>query len=185
MSKKRGPWTIEETTEIYQNSFIKVVEDKVIRPDGKPGAYSTVTMKAGVAILPIDKFGTLYLTRQFRYALGQESIEVVCGAIEENEPPLTAAKRELEEELGIKADEWIELGAFDLDTSIVHCPVYIFLAKQLKFTSTHREGTETIETVKIPFDTALQMVMDGKITHSPSCVTILKTFVSELYKRTR
>ncbi|MFB2878585.1 hypothetical protein [Floridanema aerugineum] len=55
---------------------------------------------------------------------------------------------EIEEELGIKADEWIALGAIDLDTSIVHCPVHLFLAKQLTFTSTHQEGTETIKTLK-------------------------------------
>jgi 8-oxo-dGTP pyrophosphatase MutT (NUDIX family) len=91
--------------------------------------YATVTMKPGVAILPIDSDRIVYLTRQFRYALGKESIEVVCGAVEENEPPLEAAQREVQEEIGIKAEEWSEIGVFDLDTSIVHCPVYLGLAE--------------------------------------------------------
>ncbi|WP_196797373.1 NUDIX hydrolase [Gloeocapsa sp. PCC 7428] len=87
-------------------------------------------MKPGVAILPIDSDGNVYLTRQFRYALGKESIEVVCGAIEEDEPQQKAA-RELEEEIGIKASKLIDLGVVDLDTSIVNCSIQLFLAKEL------------------------------------------------------
>jgi 8-oxo-dGTP pyrophosphatase MutT (NUDIX family) len=136
--------------------------------------YATVKMKSCVAILPIDSDRVVYLTRQFRYALGKESIEVVCGAIEEDEPPFEAAQREVQEELGIKAEEWIDLGVFDLDTSIVHCPVYLFLTKHLSFTQTNQEGTETIERLRMPLDAAVQMVMDSKITHAPSCVLILK-----------
>jgi 8-oxo-dGTP pyrophosphatase MutT (NUDIX family) len=101
-------------------------------------------------------------------------MEVVCGSVEEDEPNLEAAQREAQEELGIKAEEWIELGVFDLDTSIIHCPVYLFLAKQLTFVEAEQEGTETIETLRLPLDEAVQMVMDNKITHAPSCVLILK-----------
>jgi 8-oxo-dGTP pyrophosphatase MutT (NUDIX family) len=176
MAQKHGPWTIQETSQKYQNSFISVREDQVLQPDGQPGTYGTVTMKPGVAILPIDSDRTVYLAQQFRYVLGKESLEVVCGALEEDEPPLDAAQRELEEELGIKAQEWIDLGLFHLDTSIVHCPVHLFLAKQLTFTQANREGTETMETRRIPFDEAVQMVMDSNITHSPSCVLILKGY---------
>jgi 8-oxo-dGTP pyrophosphatase MutT (NUDIX family) len=174
MAQKHGPWTIQETTQKYQNSFINVHEDQVLQPDGQPGMYATVKMKSCVAILPIDSDRVVYLTRQFRYALGKESIEVVCGAIEEDEPPFEAAQREVQEELGIKAEEWIDLGVFDLDTSIVHCPVYLFLTKHLSFTQTNQEGTETIERLRMPLDEAVQMVMDSKITHAPSCVLILK-----------
>lgn len=174
MVEKYGPWTIQETSQKYQNSFIKVQEDQVLQPDGQPGMYATVTMKPGVAILPIDSDGVVYLSRQFRYAVGKESIEVVCGAVEENEPPIEAAQRELQEELGIKAEEWIELGFFHLDTSIVHCPLYLFLAKQLTFTQINQEGTEKIERLRTSFNEALQMVMDSVITQGASCVLILK-----------
>lgn len=146
----------------------------MLQPNDKPGSYATVTMKPGVAILPIDRDRIVYLTRQFRYALGQESLEVVCGAVEEDEPAMDTAQREVQEELGIKADEWRDLGCFQMDTSIVRCPVYLFLATQLTFVETNREGTKTIETVKVPFNEAVQMVMDSVIIHSPSCVLILK-----------
>jgi ADP-ribose pyrophosphatase YjhB (NUDIX family) len=176
MEQKNGPWTIQKTHQKYQNSFINVCEDQVVQPDGQPGMYATVKMKPGVAILPIDSDRNVYLIRQFRYALGKESIEVVCGAVEENEPWQEAAQREIEEEVGIKASELIDLGIVDLDTSIVRCPVQMFLAKQLALTETHQEGTETIKTLHIPLNTAVKMVMDNVITHAPSCVLILKAF---------
>ncbi|HEY9602740.1 MAG TPA: NUDIX hydrolase [Allocoleopsis sp.] len=174
MAQKHGPWIIKERTHKYQDSFINVRQDQVVRPDGQPSTYSTVVMKPGVAILPIDSDRTVYLVKQFRYALGKESLEVVSGALEENEPPFEAAQREIHEELGIKAKEWSELGVFDIDTSIIHCPVHLFLARQLMFREAHQEGTETIEPVRISLDAAVQMVMESKITHAPSCVLILK-----------
>lgn len=174
MVQKHGPWTIQDKTQKYQNSFIDVCEDQVLQPSGQPGIYATVTMKPGVAVLPIDSDSFVYLTQQFRYAIGKESIEVVSGAVDENEPPLEAAQREVREELGVEADEWIDLGVVDLDTSIVLCPTHLFLAKRLTFSETEREETETIETVKISFDLAVEMVMASVITHGPSCVLILK-----------
>lgn len=174
MARQHGPWTIQDTAQKYQNSFIDVCEDQVVRPDGQPGTYATVTMKPGVAILPVDGDRAVYLTRQFRYAIAKESIEVVSGAIDENEPPLEAAQRELREELGIEADEWKDLGMMNLDTSIIRGPLHLFLAQRLTFIEAQPEGTETIETVKMPFDDAVEMVMASAITHGPSCVLILK-----------
>ncbi|OKH43902.1 hypothetical protein NIES2101_29390 [Calothrix sp. HK-06] len=174
MPIQHGPWTIQQTKVKYHNSFISIREDQVLQPDSIPGTYAIVKMKPGVAILPIDNDKNVYLTKQFRYALGKESIEVVSGAVEEKEPRQSAAHRELREEIGIIASELIDLGVVDLDTSIVRCPMHMFLAKQLTTTETDQEGTETIEKFYVPLDTAVQMVIDSKITHAPSCVLILK-----------
>jgi hypothetical protein len=82
MAEKHGPWTIKETNQQYENSFINVREDQVVQPDGQPGMYATVDLKPGVAVLPIDSEQIVYLSRQFRCVLGQGSIEVLCGVIE-------------------------------------------------------------------------------------------------------
>ena len=65
-------------------------------------------------------------------------------------------------------------GVVNLDTSIVQSPVYLFLAQELSFGESDREGTETIEPVKSSLDEAVQWVMNSEITHSASCVLILK-----------
>jgi hypothetical protein len=172
--QKHGPWTVEASHERYHNSFIRVLEDQVIQPDGEPGSYATVRVPRGVAILAIDQQHTVYLTQQFRYALGQISIEVVSGALEEDESPLAAAQREAREEMGIEAETWTELGMVNLDTSIVQSPVYLFLAQNLNFVESDREGTETIEPIKTSLAEAVQQVIQSEITHSASCVLILK-----------
>ena len=174
MSDRNGPWTVLGSEPKYRNDFIEVVQDRVLRPDGTPGTYATVAMKPGVAVLVIDRDGTAVLTRQFRYILGRESVEVACGGVEEGEDPREAARREVEEELGFAAEEWTDLGRIDLDTSIVRCPVSLFLARGLSRTETRREGSEVMANLEVPFAEAVLMVEDGRITHAPSCVLILK-----------
>lgn len=174
MERKHGPWIIKETVSKYKNPWIEVNEDQVIRPDGKPGIFGTVKMKSGISVLAVDEEGFGYLTSEFHYALGKNSIETVSGAIDENEKPLDAAKRELEEELGIRADEWINLGIVHPFTSVIDSPAYLFLARKLRFTKRRLEGTEKITCKKIALQDAIQMVLDSKIIHGPSCVLILK-----------
>lgn len=179
MNKKNGPWTIKKQENIYKDEFISITVDQVTNPAGDPGTYATVQMKSGVAILPMDAEGNIYLTRQFRYAVGKESIEVISGGIDEGEEPLKAAKREAKEELGIEAEDWEEFGFFHLETSIIKGPVYLFVIKNLHFTDTNPDDTEDIKRIKVSLEEALQMVMDNDITHGPSCMLILKTASSK------
>lgn len=170
-----GPWKIKETQEKYKNPWISVREDKVIRPDGKDGIFGIVEMVAGVSVLPLDNEGYVYLTQEFRYAIKKDSIEVISGGIDKNEKAFDAAKRELKEETGIIADEWIDLGAVNPFTSVVKSPAEIYLARQLHFVKADPEATEKIKILKIKFEDAVDMVMESEITHGASCVLILKT----------
>ena len=178
MGRQHGPWTIQGTTRTYHNPFLEVHEDQVTQPDGQPGLYATITMSPGVAVLAIDDAGYAHLTRQFRYALGSESVEVVSGATDAGETPLQAARRELAEELGITAGVWTPLGQVDPDTAKLRSPVWLFLAERLTFTEADQEETETILSVRLPFAEAVQQVLWSGITHAPSCVLILKACVA-------
>ncbi len=174
MPRKNGPWTIKRTATKYQNPWIEVREDQVVAPDGRPSLFGIVKMKAGISVLPVDDRGYVYLTKEFHYAIGRKSVEVVSGAIEKNERPLDAAKRELEEELGIRARKWNALGVVNPFTTAIQSPAYIFLARTLTFGPNHPEAIERIEPIKMRLKQAVQMVMESKITHGPSCVLILK-----------
>lgn len=172
--KKNGPWTITDSEVKYKNPWIEVVEDRVIRPDGKPGIFGVITMQAGVSILPIDEENNVYLTKEFKYALQKDSIEVMSGGIDKGEAPQDAAERELLEESGISAEEWINLGSLNPFTSVVHSPAELFLARKLSFGKSDNEGTEQINLLKVKIEEAVQMVMESKITHGQSSVLILK-----------
>jgi 8-oxo-dGTP pyrophosphatase MutT (NUDIX family) len=172
--KRHGPWTIEESSQKFVNKFVSVHEDRVKQPDGSDGTYATVTLNPGVAVLAVNERGEVQLTKQFRYAIGRDSIEVVSGAIEQGEAPVNAGQRELREELGFVADEWHDLGCIDVDTSILRCAVHLFAARGLHKTPVDREPSERIQPLAADFNEVIRMVMQGEITHSPSCVLILK-----------
>src|SRR5580692_12443866 len=110
---QHGPWKIVESHEVYRDAWIRLQKDDVIRPDGKPGTYSVVTLKPGVTVLAMDDNGYVYLTEEFHYGVGRTTVEAASGGIEPDERPLDAAKRELQEELGIEAEDWTDLGVVD------------------------------------------------------------------------
>jgi ADP-ribose diphosphatase len=172
--REHGPWKVRSTREVYHDPWITLTVDDVVRPDGSTGTFSVVRVKHGVAVLALHDDGNAHLTAEFRYALGRESLEVVSGGSDPGEAPLDAARRELKEELGIEASEWTDLGTVDPITSMVHAPVRLFLARGLSFGPPHREGTEKIRAVKMPLAEAVQAVLDGRITHAPSCLLILR-----------
>ena len=174
MTRKHGPWTIKETIRHYRDDFAEFYEDKVLKPDGTPSSYAVMRMKPGVSVLAVGDDGTTYLTKQFRYAVGRESVEVVSGMIDEGEEASEAARRELREELGIEADEWVDLGLIDAVTSQVFCPANVYLARRLRFTGTERDASEEMEAVEMSFAEAVEAVMRGEITHGLSCALILK-----------
>lgn len=171
---EHGPWKIISSRQVYRDPWIVLTRDQVIRPDGTPGSHCVVRMKAGVSVLAVDDQRQAWLTEEFHYGIGREAIEVVSGGIEPDEEPLETARRELREELGIDAADWLDLGSVDPFTTIVVSPTRLYLARRLTFGPVAPEATERIRSRRIPFDELLRMVYDGRITHGPSCVLILK-----------
>lgn len=176
MPKQHGPWTILRTKRKFRNALMEVREDEVIQPDGEQGTCATVQMAPGVAILPVDEEGFVYLTRQFRYAIGRESVEVASGTVEADEEPLEAAQREAREELGIEAEEWVELGVMDPLPALVAAPVHLFAARDIILTQPKREGAERLISVKMSLNEAVALVMQGTISDGASGLLLLKAF---------
>jgi ADP-ribose pyrophosphatase len=172
--EQHGPWQILSRREVYRDPWIQVTRDEVIRPDGAPGSHCIVRLKAGVTVLAVDEAGDVYLTEEFHYAVGRETLEAVSGGIDEGEAPEAAARRELREELGITANEWTDLGVCDPFTSVVTSPTRLFLARGLTFGPRALEGTERIHCCKLPFSEAVELVLAGRISHAPSGLVILK-----------
>lgn len=176
MSKKYGDFIIKKSVTKYKNRWIKVVEDQVIRPDGKAGIFGVVNIKGGSSILPIDDKGFVYLAEEFHYAFGKKSISAAHGGREDGGSYLAGAKRELKEELGITAKKWIDLGFVSPFSTTVRTSQKMYLAKDLEFGPSNNTDGENIKIVKVKFDKAFDMVMKGKILHAPSCVLILKAY---------
>jgi len=171
--KQYGPWQIKESNSIYSDPFVDLQVDQVIRPDGKDGQHVVVTIKPGVCVIAMDEDQNVYLTKEFHYAVGRDSLEAVSGGIEPGDEALATAKRELQEEIGLIAETWQHLTTVDPFTSCMKSPTEVYLATDLTSTEASPEGTELIETVIMPLDQAIKEIFDGTITHAPSCVALL------------
>ncbi len=171
--KQKGKWKILESRKVYQNPWVEIIEENGYRPDGEKGSHILIHYKPGVAVLPIDDEGNVYLNKEYRYAIDKDGIETVAGGIEEGDSPLDTARKELEEELGILAEDWTELGVYNPLTETVLSPSTFFVARKLSFKNQNIEGTEDIVCVKLPLKKARDMVLSGEINFALASLLIL------------
>lgn len=158
--------------QVYKNLWIEVVEDKTQNENGAQQTWGMLKILPGASVLAMDDEEYVYLTKEFHYGAGEITIEVVSGGIDKGETVLDAAKRELREEVGIEAEEWISLGVTRGLTTYSNHLEHLYLARNLKHVD--RDHNETLEVVKIPFKTACQWVCDSTIIDSYSGTLILR-----------
>ncbi len=170
-----NPWKCLDTRKVYENDWIRVDEDQVIRPNGSEGIYGHVHMKnKAIGIIPLAENKDIWLVGQFRYTIGEYSWEIPAGGGPFEEDILTAAQRELKEETGLTATEWLPLMRMHTSNSLTDEEAFIYLAKDLEEGETDFDETEDLKIWRLPLKDALQMVMDGLITDSISVAGILK-----------
>jgi len=169
--------------EIYRSEWLCLREDQVLRPDDTPGAFGVVDVRPGALVLALTAQQEAYLVREYKYAIAREALEVVGGALEAGETPVAAGQRELREELGVEATEWVALGMIDYLSTAVRAPIHLFLALGAKQVGEQRpDPGEMVRRTQLPFAEALAHVRNGVISHAPSCMLML---LADAYLRQR
>ena len=170
-----NPWKTLKIHEAYDNPWIRVTHREVLNPAGKPGIYGVVHFKnIAVGIVPLDKDGNTWLVGQYRYTLNQYSWEIPEGGCPLEGNPLDAAKRELIEETGIRAQKWTKILDFHLSNSVSDEAGVAFLAEELSFGQAMPEETEELQIKKLPLTEAIDMVLKGEITDALSIMGLIK-----------
>ena len=172
----KNPWTTLSGELKYDNPWIAVTEYKVINPAGGKGIYGKVHFKnKAIGILPLDSHMNTWLVGQYRYTLNAWHWEIPEGGGPLDQDPLTSAQRELREETGLIALNWIEIIHLHTSNSVTDEEGHIFLAEDLEEGASSLEETEAdLKVWKLPLKDALTMVLEGKITDSMSIMAILK-----------
>ena len=159
---------------VYQGIIVNVRRDKAKLPDGRLTNREVVEHPGGVAIFAMDDQDRVALVRQYRYPMGEIVLELPAGKLEKGEDPFAAAKRELEEECGLTADNYISLGEFyptvGYDTEVI----YTWVATGLHETKMHLDADEFLTPDRVPLEKAYQMVMRGEIKDGKTIAGILK-----------
>lgn len=175
MSETQNPWKIKKEKLVYDNPWIRLTEYDVINPAGGEGIYGKVHFKnAAIAVIALDEDRYTYLVGQHRFVLDAYSWEIPEGGCPEGEAYLDAAKRELQEETGLVAGNWTELMRMHLSNSVSDEFGILFLAQNLKQGPSAPEDTEDIRMQKLPFETVVKMVEEGRITDALSIIAIQK-----------
>lgn len=171
----QNPWKTLNRKTVYQNAWIEVSHRDVLTPKGTPGIYGLVHFRnLAVGVVPLDQQGNTWLVGQYRYTLEQYSWEIPEGGCPPGEMPLKAARRELAEETGIRANHWEKILDLHTSNSVTDEAGVAYLATELSFGPPHPEETEEIAVRKLPFSEALDMVLKGEITDALSMAALFK-----------
>ena len=160
--------------EIFKGNVFRVTMDQVELENGMTSFREVVHHNGGACILPLTDDDKVLMVRQYRYALKEELWELPAGKLEKDEDPFEAAKRVLEEEGGVTAERFINLGVLYPTVGYDSEKIYLWAATGLHSTAQHLDAGEFLDVVKMPFDKALGLVMDGTIKDSKTQVALLK-----------
>jgi 8-oxo-dGTP pyrophosphatase MutT (NUDIX family) len=168
-----NPWTRLARRVAYENAWITVWHDDVLRPDGEPGIYGVVHYRnRAVGVVALDEQDRVLLVGQYRYTLDLYSWELPEGGAAPDEEPLAAAQRELLEETGCTAAHWEELLRAHLSNSVSDEEAILYLARGLTDGTARPEGTERLQMRRVPFAEALAMLERGSITDAMSVMAL-------------
>ena len=156
MTWKRLSRKTEFTCPYYQ-----IHHDRVVTHANQELDYYLVDVAPSVAIIAVTDTQEMLLIHQYRYP-GQDYFLEAPGGSAEGGDLLDAAKRELQEEVGIAASAWEKLGSYYPYDGICSDECHVFLATGLSSALVDREASEEIEVQKVPIAHIQQMIREGK-----------------------
>ncbi|MGP1715843.1 MAG: NUDIX domain-containing protein [Methylophilus sp.] len=165
---------------LAQGKMLTVRYDQARLPNGTVSGREYVTHPGAVVVVALTEEGGVVLERQFRYPLQQVFIELPAGKIDHGEPVLQTGQRELLEETGYRAQEWVKLGIQHPCIGYSNEVIHIYLATGLALGEHARDIDEAMDVFVWPFARVMQAIENGEITDSKTMGAML---LAERYLR--
>ena len=166
------PYTVISSKEVFKGRAVHLIVDKISLPNGETTLRETVHNHDAAAILPIDDEGNVYLVRQYRHSVGRLVLEIPAGIIDEGETAEDCAIRELEEEVGLKAQNLIKMCEYQGAIGICSGRTTIFLAKDLSEGRPCLDHDEFLTIEKYSLKDCENMILTGEIFDGKTILAI-------------
>ena len=158
----------------YSGVIVDVTLDDARLSDGSMAKREVVHHPGDVGILPVDENGICYMVRQYRYPMAEPVLEIPAGKLDRGEGHFSCAVRELSEETGFSADNYVYLGKFYPSPGYADEVLHVYLATGLHAGESHLDEGEFLNVEKIHIDELVKMVMDGRLVDAKTVIGILK-----------
>ena len=162
-----------QTKTVHKGTLLTLKRDKVLLPNGSTGIREWIKHPGAVCCIPILPDGKIGLIKQYRYAVKEQMIEIPAGKLDQNESPEKCAIRELEEEIGYRANKLTFLANIHPAVGFTNEKMWLYLAEKLVKTEQSLDFDEFLEPIPTKLDDAVQMVWNGQITDVKTIIGIL------------
>jgi ADP-ribose pyrophosphatase len=161
--------------EIYRGRLIRLNRESVSLPNGNDVELDIVHHPGGAVVAALDEDDNVCMLRQFRHAAGGVIWELPAGCIDPDDTePIATARRELEEEAGLRARDWQSLGSIYTTPGFCDEVLYLYLARGLEGTRTDHGDDEQIEVHWLALADAMRMVADNEIRDGKTVAGLFK-----------
>ena len=164
---------------VYTGKVLILNIEQVPLPNGSTADLEIIRHPGAAAVVPLKEDGTVVLIRQFRHAAGGFIYEIPAGKLQPGEDPEACAARELEEEIGYRANK------FELLTSIFTAPgftdevIHIYKGTDLVSGQQQLDQDEVLEIVEWPLDVAMARIRDRTIQDAKTIIGLQGVFLEK------
>jgi ADP-ribose pyrophosphatase len=175
-AERTGNARIHRRTEIFRGRHFSFVTENLTLPNGRRTDMAMVCHPGSVGIVPLLDDRNVVMEHQYRPCVRETLLEIPAGTLEPGESPRACAGRELEEETGYTAAEFIDLGRTHILPAYSDEVIHLFIACGLKLTRPRLDPDEIIRTQIYPLDRLMDMILAGEITDALTILALQRTW---------
>ena len=167
---------IHKTSELYKGRVFSFVTEDVTLPNDSRTEMAFVRHPGSTAVVPLLDDDTVIMEIQYRHPVRDYLYEIPAGTMDPGESPLACARRELEEETGYVADEFIALGKLYILPAYSDEEIHLYLARGLIPSTQNLDQDEIIKVVEYPLEETFPMIAAGRISDALTILSLMRAW---------